>query len=133
VRREIRELLRYAIVGLSSNALLFALYLLLTRAMVGHKLAATIVYVIGTGQAFVMNKTWTFEHRGDVGVSLMRFLLVYGLGYLINIAGLVLFVDWSGYSGEYVQGILIFVIAAFIFMLQKWWVFHVRPDNGNCR
>ena len=59
-----REFIRYAIVGVVSNALLFVLYLSLTVAGVGHKLAATLVYAVGVAQTFVFNRSWSFRDEG---------------------------------------------------------------------
>ncbi len=117
------QLARYGIVGIASNGLLYAIYLVLTGTGMGHKVAATIVYGLGVLQAFSFNKAWTFRHHGALSMSFCRYLVAYGLGYLLNIAGLIVLVDSRGYPHQLAQGMMIFVVAAFLFFLQKWWVF----------
>ena len=56
--------LRFGIVGLVSNAVLYLLYLLLTTVGVGHKTAMTLLFAVGTLQTFVVNKRWTLAIEG---------------------------------------------------------------------
>ena len=47
------------VVGLVSNGIGYLLYLGITAAGVGPKLAMTILYVIGVMQSFIFNKGWS--------------------------------------------------------------------------
>lgn len=122
------EFVRYAIVGLASNGVLFVSYVLATSLGVGHKLAATLAYAIGVAQTFVFNRSWSFADRGLVGPALLRYVLSYLAGYVINIIALVWLVDHAGFPHVWVQGSMIVVLAIMLFALQKWWVF--RNDGG---
>jgi putative flippase GtrA len=118
-----RQVWRYILVGLGSNAILYLGYLGLTGLGVGHKLAATGLYVIGTFHTFFINRSWTFKHAGNMRNSLLRYWIAYACGYVANILLLALLVDVAGYPHEIVQGILILVVALTLFVLQKYWVF----------
>ena len=122
----VAEFSRFALVGIVSNAALFLLYLLLTQFGVGHKLAATLVYGLGVLQTFVFNRSWSFRHRGAAGPALGRYVVVYAIGYVVNMAALVLLVDRAQLPHEWVQGIVIIVLAVLLFVLQKAWVFRHR-------
>ena len=87
------QFVRYAIVGLISNGVLYLAYLVLTWLGLGHKFAMTLLYVVGVLQTFVFNRNWTFKHGGLVGAALTRYAVAYGFGYLLNFAALALFVD----------------------------------------
>ena len=91
------QLLRYTIVGLSSNVALYAGYLLATSLGMGHKAAMTLLYATGILVTFLFNRHWTFRDRGNTQSAFIRYIVVYGLGYLVNFAGLYLFVDQIGY------------------------------------
>ena len=117
------EFVRFATVGVASNAVLFLLYLLMTRLGVGHKLAATLAYALGVLQTFVFNRSWSFGHGGAAGPALVRYIVAYGLGYLLNMAALLLLVDRGGLPHEWVQGAVIIALAVLLFLLQKFWVF----------
>jgi putative flippase GtrA len=113
---------RFVIVGLASNAALFLLYLLLTGLGLPYKAAVTLIYVVNALQTFVLNALWTFKRRLQ-GVSLVKYLLAYAGCYLLNMSALILLVDRLGLPHQAVQGGMIAVIAAAMFLLQKFWVF----------
>lgn len=119
--------LRFIIVGLASNLVLYLLYLTLTTFGLGHKTAMTLLYLVGTLQTFVFNRRWTFEHRGVSQSIFLKYVAAYGLGYLFNLFALLLLVDLLRAPHEIVQGILILVLAVLLFLLQKFWVF--RPHR----
>ena len=120
------QLARFGIVGLLSNAFLYLLYLGLTMAGMGHKLAMTLLYALGVAQTFVFNHRWTFAFGGTVPGALLRYIAVYLAGYAVNLGTLAFFVDRHGYPHQAVQGVSILGVAAMIFVLQKYWVFAER-------
>ena len=117
------QAIRFGIVGFASNLVLYLLYLGLTGLGVGHKFAMSLLYVVGVLQTFVFNKKWTFNHHGYRNVTLMRYISLYAVGYLINLGVLIVMVDQYGYQHEWVQVAMIFILALFLFVMQKLWVF----------
>lgn len=122
------QLSRYAVVGLANNALGFLLYLLLTSAGMGHKTAMTLLYAVGVIQTFYFNRKWSFNHRGVVSVALLKYVATYAFGYVFNLAVLIVAVDHLGWPHQWVQGVMIFVLAGMLFLLQRYWVF--RPNQS---
>ena len=121
-----RQLIRYAVVGLASNLILYLAYLCLTYLSVGHKTAMTLLYGVGVLQTFGFNKRWSFRHQGSITPALRRYMITYGAGYAVNLLVLWFFVDSLGFPHQWVQGVMVFVIAGLIFLMQKYWVF---PHN----
>lgn len=121
--------LRFTIVGLASNLVLYLLYLALTAVGLGHKTAMTILYLTGTLQTFIFNKRWTFSHQGNIQKSLLRYLAAYGVCYILNFALLYTLVDKLGWSHALVQGLAIVIIAVLLFLIQKYWVFSGNSDR----
>lgn len=120
-----RQALRFAIVGLVSNAVLYGVYLGITAAGVGPKLAMSLGYAIGVAQTFLFNKRWTFGHVGHFDAALVRYILLYAGGYFANLLVLAWLVDGYGYPHQIVQGVMILTLAGCFFILQKIWVFKV--------
>lgn len=118
-----RQITRYAIVGLGSNALLYLSYLYLTHSGLGHKTAMTLLYGLGVLQTFLFNRRWTFGHHGSIHSALIRYASIYLLGYLVSFCGLYVFVDILRFQHQLVQAILIIIVALLLFLLQKFWVF----------
>jgi putative flippase GtrA len=124
--------LRYIIVGLASNLVLYLLYLLLTTVGLGHKTSMTLLYVVGTLQTFIFNKRWTFEHDGATHKAFMRYIAAYAFGYLLNLTVLWVAVDHLGLPHQVVQGVMVIIVAMMVFLLQKFWVFSDRlPRAGE--
>ena len=125
--------LRFVSVGLTSNVILYLMYLLVTMVGIGHKTAMTFLFTLGTLQTFLFNKRWTFAHRGFVKTSLIKYVSAYGFAYLLNLSALVVFVDVLALPHEFVQAVMIFVLAVMLFILQKFWVFptplRTRPET----
>lgn len=117
------QILRYAVVGLLSNLILYILYLGATWFGMSAAYAMTITYSIGVAQSFLLNKNWTFSYVGYAGRAFVRYCLCYLAGYLLNLIALYVFVDLFFWSHRVVQACMIFVVAAFLFFLQKTWVF----------
>lgn len=49
-------------------------------------------YGVGLVLSFLLNRTWTFGHRGDQWSALGRFLLVFAVAYALNLAVVLLLV-----------------------------------------
>ena len=124
----VRQLCRYGIVGVLSNAVGYLLYLLLTATGVGPKLAMTSLYVIGVAQTFVFNKGWSFRYGGNSAGAFRRYVVLYAVGYGLNVMVLGLMVDHLGWPHQWVMLGLMIGMVAFFFAGQKLWVF--RPVRG---
>lgn len=118
-----KQFIRYALVGLGSNAACYLIYLLATWLGVGSKTAMTLLYLLGTLQTFVFNKQWSFKFDGKPVPALLRYAAAYGFGYIINLLGLIFFVDHAGMPHQLVQGAMIVMIAVMLFVAQRYWVF----------
>lgn len=124
-----RQLFRFAVVGVLSNLSLYGIYILLTLASLQPRVAMSITYAGGVLIAFLLNRYWTFAHRGAKGSALIRYVVAYAIGYVFNFLMLVWMVDDLGYPHEIVQACLILILALAFFLAQKFWIFRVeRPS-----
>jgi len=118
-----RQLIRYALVGVASNAVIYIVYLFMTCFGVEPKTAMTLVYIIGASIGFIGNRKWTFAHRGDSFSAVLRYMLAHLSGYLLNYLILFTFVDRLGYAHQWVQAVAIMIVAGFLFIVFKYFVF----------
>ncbi len=121
--------LRFIIVGVASNLVLYLFYLTLTTLGLGYKTAMTLLYAVGVLQTFFFNKRWTFEHDGATHAALLRYIVAYAFGYLLNLLVLLVLVDRLGLPHQWVQGVMIITLAAMLFLLQRYWIF--RPSYAH--
>lgn len=120
------QLARFIIVGLASNAILYLLYIAATALGVGHKTAMSVLYLVGVAQTFLANRTWSFGYRDEYKGALARYLAAYLLSYVLNFCVMYALVDHLGYSDKVVQGCMVIIVAALMFLLQKYWVFRTK-------
>ena len=121
------QLMRYGIVGLSTNALGYVLYLGLTALGIGPKLAMSLLYMVGVLQTFVFNKSWTFRYVGQGRAAFQRHVVLYVTGYLVQFLLLALMVDTLGWRHQWVMAGVILLMAVFFFLGLKFWVFRQSP------
>ena len=126
IGKSMQQLIRYGVVGVVSNAAIYFIYLLITYLGVEPKTAMTLVYIIGASIGFIGNRKWTFAHRGDSSRAALRYVLAHLFGYLLNFLILFTFVDRLGYAHQWVQAVAIIIVAGFLFIVFKYFVFRER-------
>ncbi len=120
------RLIRYAVVGLATNLAGYLVYLLVTFAGVGPKVAMTILYGIGAVLSFLGNRQWTFRHAGNIWHSALGFVACHAGGYAINLLLLYVFVDLWGFPHQLVQAVAVLVVAAYLFTMLNLVVFREK-------
>jgi putative flippase GtrA len=125
------QFVRYATIGVLSNALLYGGYLLLTMRGIGHKTAMSLVYLGGILITFSFNRHWTFSYEGRTDGALFRYFSTYVTGYVFNFSALWVLTDFGGFPHQAVQAVLILLTAALIFLLQKVWVFPAPAASSS--
>lgn len=117
------QLLRFTIVGLGSNMLLYLIYIYLTSVGAHYLASATAVYVLGTLQTFFLNKKWTFANDGDATKLFKYYIALYagvGITGLLILQCLVVYGDLP----HQISQLLVIIVSAFLlFLVQKTYIF----------
>ena len=124
------QLIRYGVIGVSTNLAGYLLYLGLTYLGTSPKFTMSGLYLLGATTSFVLNRKLTFEHKGNQMGAGVRFILAHCAGYLINLAMLIIWVDRLGFAHQWVQACAILVVAGFLFISFKIFVFPQTADTG---
>ncbi len=126
-----KQLLRYAIAGVTNNGIAYAIYLLLAHLLDSPKIAMSITYVGGMTAGFFINRIWVFKNQnaqdGIAWVDVIKYLIAHACGYGLNYTVLHYFVDVLGYPHPIVQAVSILVVAAFLFTVFRYFVFSTKP------
>ena len=123
VHSSVKQFFRYGLVGIVSNLSGYLLFLLITYWGAEPKKTMTLLYLVGAMIGFVGNRQWTFSHQGTLLGSGARYFIVHIFGYTINLLLLLILVDRLGYPLQWVQAGSIFVVAGFLFVTFKYFVF----------
>lgn len=123
LNNSIYQLLKYISIGLITNITGYLFYLFITLLGATPKLTMTVLYGVGATINFFANKRLTFSYDGGSIGAGFRYVISYFVGYLINFSILVVMVDHLGCSHQWVQGMAIFIVAVFLFLACKYYVF----------
>ena len=118
-----RQLLQYGLIGVISNGIGYIVYLFFTFLGISPKITMTIVYSVSALIGFFGNGQLTFNHKSNVFNAGIRYMLAQFFGYCINLAILVIMVDNFKYNHQLIQAIAIFIVAGFLFVACKYFVF----------
>ena len=126
--KTIRQFVAYALIGICTNAVGYAIYLFATHVWGAPKITMTVLYIVGAYSGFIANRRFTFQHDGSMGVAGGRYIVMQLIGYLINFGMLLVFVDVLNFPHQIVQAIAIGVVAIFLFVVLRLYVF--VPDTA---
>jgi putative flippase GtrA len=124
-----RELIKYGFVGLATNAAGYVVFLLVTHFGVKPRYAMTVLYAIFATIGFFANRQWTFSHSGGLLGTGIRYVISQLSGYMINYLMLLILAEKLGYPYQGIQAAAIFVVAGFLFLAFKYFVFAKPPES----
>ena len=114
---------RFGFTGIVTNTLGYIIYLIVTFFGVPPKLAMTILYFAGVLIGFSANRRWVFVNAADQQGAIVKYGMMYGVGYMLNYGILYIFVDRLHYAHAYVQAFGIVAVAAFVYVASSIYVF----------
>ena len=81
-----------------------------------------IGYIAGLTCSFFLNKNWTFNHTGQLTLTIIKFILTFIIAYAVNIACVLLLIKFG--INRYFSHLLVMPIYTIIFYLgSKFFVF----------
>lgn len=122
----LKQLVRYGLVGVMSNLIMYLIYLLITYLGVEHKVAMTLIYLFGASFGFISHRDWTFGFSNASSNATARYITAHLFGYMLNFLVLYVGVDYLGYAHQWVQVGAIIIVSGFLFTVFKYFVFHER-------
>jgi putative flippase GtrA len=128
-----KQLMRFAAVGVLNTVLGYAvIFACMYLAGLGAVTSNVIGYLVGLIVSYVMNRTFTFRSVAPASREMIRFVSIFLLAYLANLAVLVLSIDHFGVHEGVAQigaGVVYFGLS---FIMNKYYVF-ADPKTGSAR
>lgn len=120
----IKQAIKYGIVGIS-NTLITAIVIWVMMKIFGCSavLSNMAGYVAGVLNSFVLNKQWTFKSSDSWVSSAIRFGVVFGICYLLQL-GLLLYLNKYLSIDQYYNQLIAMVFYTVInFLMNKFYTF----------
>jgi putative flippase GtrA len=92
--RDLRQILRFGIVGVACNGALYLLFVLLIHAAVPPLWSAATCYGAGVCISYFFNRTWSFASSDAHGADLPKFLLANAVGLCSTMLVLNVLLGW---------------------------------------
>jgi putative flippase GtrA len=127
------QIFRYALVGLSLNMAMYGFYLILTAFVISPFKAVFLLYPLGMLVGFYGHRRFTFKLNSDGRdfFYFLKYIFVYILGFLLNLLLMYIFYEKLGYPHQIVQLSAVFIIALFLFLLMRFFVFPAAQDKAS--
>jgi putative flippase GtrA len=122
--------LKFAGVGVINTLLcVCVIFGLKSLAGVGDVPANVAGYMVGLSCSFLLNRNWTFAHNDHLWPALLRFLMVFGVSYLLNLA-VVLGLIRAGCNAylSHLAGMPLYSVAFYLGC--RYYVFPRSPSAG---
>jgi len=120
----LREIVRFAIVGGASTLLYVALTVVLTRADIPLAEASLVSYVACGLVSFLGHRAFTFASRGSWAVEAARFAALNFAGVIASSAAPIVFTDRLGLPPIYAIAVTCAVAPAVNYLAMRALVFH---------
>jgi len=120
-----RTLWRFGLVGVANTFVGLACIYLARALGLGEVSANATGYALGLALSFVLNRSWTFAHRGPWLPHALRFALVVLLAWLANLAALLGLLR-AGVAAAASQAGAVLPYTLVSYLGCRWWVFAKR-------
>ena len=98
------ELFRFGVVGIALNLGLYLFYLVLTLRL-APTAAITVIYPLGAALSYFAHRRWTYRSGVRGLVPFLRYVSIFILGYLTNLALLAVLAGSIGLPHQLVQAL----------------------------
>jgi putative flippase GtrA len=126
------EKIKYLIIGvwntLFGYSIFIGLYYLLHERF-NYLIILVFSYVVGITNSYICYKIFVFKTKGNYFAEYLRFFLVYGASFLINIILMPLFVEIMGLKPVPAQGIILFFTVIVGYLGHKHFSFNTSDDS----
>ena len=122
-----RQFVKFGLVGVSNTLLTLVTYTVLVKVFgVWYLLASAIGFAVGATNGYLLNRAWTFRgHEGGRGTA-ARWVVVQGVGLLLNLGLVYLFVSRAGLDKLLGQVCATAIVTVVTFFVNRRWTFRAH-------
>lgn len=118
------QIVKFGLVGLSNNVISLLIYYVLIYFNTNYLISNILGYILSSIWGYILNKLWVFNaSKAKVRSSIVKYYIVYGSSFLINVFLMYLQVDKIGISKSVAPFIVLLITIPYNFILNKFWVY----------
>ncbi len=123
-KETLKQFLKYLSIGLLNTIIGLSVIFFCMKILHFTYIISNISgYAVGLIYSFIWNKNWTFKSNGSVSVETVKFLIVFGISYIIQLGALIFIKEIMHIIPEIAQILGIGVYTITSFTLNKFFTF----------
>jgi len=123
------QFIKFGIVGCINTFSSWLFYYPLIFLNFNYKIATTIAYILSSIIGYILNRKWVFENKIYSSNSVLKYYLVYGSSYILNITSMYIFVERINVSQLIAPLLVLFITVPYNFIFNKLWVFTKKENK----
>lgn len=110
--------------------LIFIAFYYFLNKIIHYLILLVVSYIVSITNAYLSYKFFVFKTKGNYIREYLRFYLVYGVAFLVNIALMPIFVEFIGVNPIIAQGIILFFTVSIGYIGHKNYSFNVSAAKN---
>ena len=99
----------------------------------GDVSANVIGYAVGLAVSYVLNKKWTFRHKGEVLRSFLWFIATFAIAYPLNLATVIVLIHGAETNSYLAQALGIPPYMITFYLFSRYLSFRQRRESGDTK
>lgn len=122
--QKITQFIKFSFVGASNTLICFLIYYALVFLNVNYIIANISGYITSSIWGYILNKKWVFKESAEKTTkSIIKYYVVYGSSFCINILCMYVFVEVLNISKIIAPILIICITVPYNFLFNKIWAF----------
>lgn len=122
--QKIFQFAKFGLVGVSNNIIFFVIYYILIYLNIDYIIANILGYITSSIWGYLLNKKWVFKESTEKATnSVIKYYIVYGSSFLVNILCMYFLVDVLNISKISAPILTMFITVPYNFIFNKIWAF----------
>jgi len=118
------QFLKFSFVGVINTIItLLAIWVMVHVFLASQYVANITGYVLGVANSYIMNKLWTFNDKSKTATTFVKFIIVFGITYIIQFSVLSLLLNFTAIDAFVCQIIAMVVYTVLNFSINKKFTF----------
>ena len=129
MKKTFKQFIKFGIVGCINTFSSWVFYYPLLFLGLDYRICTTIAYILSSIIGYILNKKWVFKKNVYDSNSALKYYIVYGSSYIINMAAMYLWVDVLKLSDLIAPVLTLFITVPYNFIFSRLWVFTKKENK----
>ena len=127
-----KQFIKFTIVGIIASGIHIGTVIFLVELYSMNPVKSSVpAYIAALLTAYILNKTWTFQHKDTLIKAFIPYTLVSTLGLGLNILIMTVLIEQLHIKYFFALAAAVIIVPVVTFTLHKYWTFNPSTRNNN--